>query len=53
MRFGRLSLDGGGGDLGVGGEEDRDRPGGGVAVEHVSVQVPRLHIDGWQIVPVT
>ncbi len=53
MRLSWLGLDGGGSNLGVGGEEDRDRPSGGVAVEHVGVQVPRLHIDGWQIVPVT
>jgi hypothetical protein len=51
--LGWLSSDGGGGSLGVGGEQYRDRPGGGVTVKHVSVQVPRLDIDSWQIVPVT
>jgi len=36
-----LGLDGGGGSLRIGGEEDRDRPGGGVPV------------NCWQIVPIT
>jgi len=49
----RLSSDGGGGSLGVGGEQNRDRAGGSITVEHVSVQVPRLDINSWQIVPVT
>jgi len=35
----------------VGGEEQRDRPGGDVAVKHVGVQIPRLDIDSWQVVP--
>jgi hypothetical protein len=53
MSLSWLGLDGGGGGLGVGGEEDWNRSGGVVPVEHVRVQVPRFYINCWQIVPIT
>ena len=53
MGLSRLSTDGGGGSLRVGGKQDRDRAGGSITVKHVSVQVPRLDIYSWQVVPAT
>ncbi len=51
MCLGRLGGDRSSRYVRVGGEEQRDRPGGNVAVKHVGVQIPRLDIDSWQVVP--